>query len=153
MSIFKTFDNLKINIKLTVAFFFIAFFSILVIGFLSYVKGKNSLEEESFKMLTAVREMKASQIEDYFDDISNQIITFSEDHTIIDAMNELSTGFDTITSELDLSLQENIMLEQRLEKYYNEEYLTRLYANVKVSEHKKDHWPTHKSSLILQDYT
>jgi serine phosphatase RsbU (regulator of sigma subunit) len=151
VGIIKTFNNLKINLKLTIAFFFIAFFSILVIGFLSYFKGKNSLEEESFKMLTAVREMKASQIEDYFDDISNQIITFSEDHTIIDAMNEFADGFDTIESELNLSLQENILMEQSLERYYNEEYLTRLNANVNVSEHKKDHWPTHESSLILQD--
>ncbi|MBK9190563.1 MAG: hypothetical protein IPM77_03135 [Crocinitomicaceae bacterium] len=67
---------MKINAKLTIAFFLIAFSSITIIGFLSYFKGKKSLEEESFNRLTAVREMKSTQIEDYFSQIANQIVTF-----------------------------------------------------------------------------
>lgn len=88
MSFFDRISALKINAKLTLAFFVIAFTSITIIGFLSYFKGKNSLEKESFNRLTAVREMKAAQIEDYFNQIGNQIVTFSEDHTIIEAMRD-----------------------------------------------------------------
>jgi len=147
----KKFSDTKINFKLGVAFFVIAFMSISVIGLLSYFKGKKSLEEESFNRLTAVREMKASQIEDYFNDIENQIVTFSEDHTIIEAMRAFKTGFDTIAIELDHSKTDIAAYEKRLRSYYESEFMPRLNVNVKVSEDVEHHWPAHVSSIILQD--
>ena len=119
----KIFNDFKINVKLTIAFFVIAFSSIAIIGFLSYFKGKNSLKKESFQSLTAVREMKASQIEDYFNDIGNQIITFSEDHTIISAMIDFKLGFENISSELNHTEQELITKENKLENFYKNEFL------------------------------
>ncbi|MFT4600532.1 MAG: serine phosphatase RsbU (regulator of sigma subunit) [Arenicella sp.] len=147
----KKFSDSKINFKLGVAFFFIAFLSISVIGLLSYFKGKSSLEKESFNRLTAVREMKASQIEDYFTDIENQIVTFSEDHTIIEALSSFKSGFDTIGVELNYSDEEVVAYEARLESYYRDEFMPRLNVNVKISEDFSHHWPAHESSLILQD--
>jgi uncharacterized membrane protein (DUF441 family) len=67
---------MKIGVKLTVTFFTIAFLSVIVIGYISYNKGKKSLEQESFNRLTAVREMKATQIEDYFQLIQDQASSF-----------------------------------------------------------------------------
>jgi serine phosphatase RsbU (regulator of sigma subunit) len=145
------FNNLKINIKLAISFFVIAFLSITIIGFLSYYKGKNSLEEESFNRLTAVREMKASQIEDYFNDIRNQIITFSEDHTIIAAMRDFQAGFDTIHHEVDYSVFEQTLVEDRLTNYYKTEFLPRLNQNSAESGGLDHHYPNHPSSVVLQD--
>ncbi|MEZ4922317.1 MAG: SpoIIE family protein phosphatase [Crocinitomicaceae bacterium] len=125
--------------------------SIVIIGFLAYFKGKRSLEEESFNRLTAVREMKATQIEDYFNDIRNQIITFSEDHTIIEAMHELKHGFDTITKELQYSEDQLRWAEDRLKKYYQDEFLPRLNENVQHQANLEDHYPKHPSAVILQD--
>lgn len=152
MKILKRFNNLNINVKLGIAFFVIAFMSILIIGFLSYYKGKNSLEEESFNRLTAVREMKATQIEDYFGDIRNQIITFSEDHTIIAAMSDFRAGFDTIHHEVDYNDVQQDVAEQRLRGYYNKEFLPRLNENVKVLSDLENHYPKHPSSIVLQDF-
>ncbi|MBD3639019.1 MAG: SpoIIE family protein phosphatase [Crocinitomicaceae bacterium] len=151
MTIVKKFNNLNINVKLALAFFVIAFLSITVIGFLAYFKGKNSLEEESFNRLTAVREMKASQIEDYFRDIRNQIITFSEDHTIIEAMQAFKAGFDTIHHEVDYSKFEQTQVEDRLKNYYEAEFLPRLNENVEISGDLDHHYPKHPSSIVLQD--
>lgn len=151
MKILKKFSDSKINFKLTIAFFVIAFLSILIIGVVSYFKGKSSLREESFNRLTAVREMKATQIEDYFSDISNQIVTFSEDHTIVEAMEAFNEGFDSISVHLQQSPAEIEAAEARLTRYYENEFLPRLNANALISEHVENHWPTHKSSIILQD--
>lgn len=123
----------------------------MIISFLAYFKGKNSLEEESFNRLTAVREMKATQIEDYFGDIRNQIITFSEDHTIIEAMHEFKIGFDTIVDELEYSEEQQRWAEDRLKKYYNEEFLPRLNENVQILADFEHHYPKHPSSILLQD--
>lgn len=133
------------------AFFVIAFLSITIIGFLSYFKGKNSLEEESFNRLTAVREMKANQIEDYFKSIHNQIITFSEDHTIVDAVKGFKHGFDTIAFESKYSEKELDKVKKRLERYYEVEFLPRLNRNMNLSGNINDHYPKGVSSIILQD--
>tara|TARA_B100000508_G_scaffold137355_1_gene131516 strand:- start:13130 stop:15448 length:2319 start_codon:yes stop_codon:yes gene_type:complete len=147
----KKFNDTKIGFKLTVAFFFIAFLSILVIGYLSYIKGKNSLEEESFNRLTAVREMKASQIEGYFRDIRNQIITFSEEHTIVEAMLDFKKGFDTIDHISDYSSTDIENYKNRLEGYYTDEYLPRLNTDTLISKNIERHWPSHESAVVLQD--
>jgi len=147
----KRFSDTKINFKLAVAFFVIAFLSISIIGVLSYFKGKHSLEKESFNRLTAVREMKASQIEDYFRDIENQILTFSEDHTIVDAMKAFKNGFDSIGIQLNHSEEDIHRYEERLRSYYKDEYMPRLNVNMKISEDIAHHWPAHESSVILQD--
>lgn len=95
--------------------------------------------------------MKASQIEDYFKDIRNQIITFSEDHTIIEAMRDFRAGFDTIHHEVDYSNFEQEEAEGRLTSYYEEEFLPRLDENLQSSGDLEHHYPKHPSSIVLQD--
>ena len=53
---------MKIGIKLTIIFFSIAFLSMAVVGYISYSQACASLEKEAFNRLTAVREMKSTQI-------------------------------------------------------------------------------------------
>jgi serine phosphatase RsbU (regulator of sigma subunit) len=151
LGLFKKFSDAKINLKLTIAFFVIAFLSILVIGMLSYFKGKSSLREESFNRLTAVREMKATQIEDYFSDITNQIITFSEDHTIVEAMEEFSNGYDSIAIDLKLTDSNLDKYKERIATYYDEEFLPRLNENVNLASDAHTYLPKSKETIILQD--
>lgn len=150
-SLIKKFNDTKINFKLTVAFFTIAFLSILIIGLLSYFTGKKSLELESFNRLTAVREMKATQIEDYFSDITNQLITFSEDHTVVDAIKSFKNGYDSLNYQLDYSQELSEAANNRLKNYYSNEYLPRLNSNVEVSENIEVHWPNDETAVLLQD--
>lgn len=142
---------MKINYKLTLSFFVIAFSSILIIGFLAYFKGKNSLENESFNRLTAVREMKSTQIEDYFLEIENQIITFSEDHTIVNAMREFNKGFDSVRFQLDNGNFALNNSDSRLNNYYQKEFLPRLNANMEIVNDVEHHWPSDTNARILQD--
>ena len=80
------YNDLKIGTKVLAAFLFITIITAGFTGYFAFSYGKTFLERESFNKLTAVREMKAGQIEDYFKQITDQIITFSEDLIIIDAM-------------------------------------------------------------------
>ena len=68
-------NNWKIGTKILIAFTVVAIVAVGLVGFFAFTTGSSTLEEESFNKLTAVREMKASQIEDYFQTIENQIIT------------------------------------------------------------------------------
>lgn len=151
LKIVESISALKINAKLTLAFFVIAFSSITVISLLSYFKGKKSLETESFNRLTAVREMKSTQIEDYFYQIENQIVTFSEDHTIIEAMEKFKYGFDEIENELTLSESENQSIDFRLTKYYESEFIPRLKRNLDSELITEKYIPKKRNAKILQD--
>jgi serine phosphatase RsbU (regulator of sigma subunit) len=141
----------KIKVKLTLTFIAFAAMAILIIGFMSYFRGKESLKTESFNRLTAVREMKSSQIEDYFEEIRNQIITFSEDHTIIEATMAFKSGFDTIQYELDYNGDEYTEVDHHLKKYYTTEFLPRLNENISENENYSVHMPIDTNSRILQD--
>ena len=78
--------NLKIGPKILVMLLSVSIVAVGVNGYFAFTTAKHSLEEESFNKLTAVREMKADQIEDYFKQISNEVLTFSEDRMIVDAI-------------------------------------------------------------------
>jgi serine phosphatase RsbU (regulator of sigma subunit) len=138
---------MKIGIKLTLTFLAISFISVSIIGWISYQEGKTGLEKESFNRLTAVREMKASQIEDYFVQIENQIISYSQNRTVIEAMKAFKHGFDLVPVEIDSTHHD---LED-LHKYYETEYITRLNEHSTIEHHYADFIIKHKSGEILQD--
>ncbi len=142
---------MKIGIRLTLLFFAIAFLSMLVIGLISYNKGKVALEEETFNKLTAVREMKASQIEDYFQLIHDQVQTFSEDRMVIFAMKRLKEGFTKIDSELKVDEEKMKDVDARLNNYFEKEYLSRLNPNLDKKASIADESTTDKNARILQD--
>lgn len=90
---------MKIGLKLTLTFFVIAASAVIVVGFLAYNKARISLRHESFNKLTAVREMKATQIEEYYRGIVDQLLNAAEDPTTIRALKTFSKGFYTYTED------------------------------------------------------
>lgn len=61
------FKNLKIGVKILIILTSVAIVAVGINGYIEYRAAKTSLEEESFNKLTAIREMKANQIENYFE--------------------------------------------------------------------------------------
>ena len=93
--------NVKISTKILIAFVSVAIIAVGLVGYFSFTMGSTTLETESFNKLTAVREMKAGQIEDYFEFIENQIITLSEDRMTIEAMAAFDEDFHFIFDEIE----------------------------------------------------
>jgi len=120
---------MKIGIKLTIVFFLIAFLSMLVVGMISYTRAKASFEIESFNRLTAVREAKANQITDYFKQIQDQLLSFSENPAIVDAMKSFKYGFNNIDKELGISPEQFSLSKKYLDAYIDTMVLPRLNAS------------------------
>ena len=97
---------MKIKTKITIALVSVGVFSVLsassIIGWISTDFGMLALEQSAKKQLISIREIKKSQIEDYFRLIQDQVKTFSDDRMIIDAMQEMNSAFHSYTSELEL---------------------------------------------------
>ena len=78
----------------------------IVIGYISYNNARKSLEQQSFNKLTAVREAKADQIHDYFENIKDQLQDLALNPVIIDATSEFKSGYSSITNDLKLDDEE-----------------------------------------------
>jgi len=136
---------MKIGVKLTVTFFSIAFLSVIVIGYISYNKGKKSLKQESFNRLTAVREMKATQIEDYFKLIQDQAGSFSHDPTVIEAMKSFKKGFDNTVIDGDFEEKKG-----KLSNYVYAEFLPKLNHNIEKAVDLKTELCSSEKGIVLQ---
>jgi serine phosphatase RsbU (regulator of sigma subunit) len=140
---------MKIGIKIALTFFTIAFSSMMIISIISYLRAKESLQTQSFEKLTAVREMKAEQIEDYFEIIRDQIITSAENSLIINAMQDLEHGYYNINKEFKISDRDFNAIEQKLNAYIEKEYLSRLNQNLKTKANLANEISNEKESVIL----
>ena len=110
------FKKNKIGTKLLLAILVPAQLSIGGISLIGFVSAKQTLEEQSFKQLMAIRESKKIQIENYFQQIRKQVRTFSEDSMIIDAMLEFDTAFRERPFELHMKDK------NQLRDYYQTEF-------------------------------
>ena len=144
------FRNLKIGSKILAILVFVAVIGVGVSGFISYKIAKESLQTESFNKLTAVREMKASQIEDYFQLIKNQVVTLSEDRMIIEAMKAFDEGLHQIRDDLKITDEQGATFEKELRNYYQKEFLKRLASNVSEDVSLSNYWSDDYKTRILQ---
>ena len=144
--------NFRIGTRILLVLSCVAIAAAGTTGFIGYRIARHSLEEESFNKLTAVREMKASQIEDYFQEITNQVITFSEDRMVIDAMRLFKEGFRNIATELSIQEADMGPLDSVVHDYYRDEFVTRLNANRAVQASASDYWPDDINARVLQSH-
>ena len=79
-----------------------------------------SLHESAEQKLTAVREATANHIKDYFNLINDQIITFSDDKMIKQAMLDFSQAYSELTERIDH--EENPQHQKSLLTYYKNQY-------------------------------
>lgn len=93
----------------------------VIIGWQSYIAGKDTLEWESQQKLIALRENKASQIESYFDFIRKQIVTMAEDRMIVDATQEFSSAYDNLLDEVSVDIESE---RSKLASYYLNQFPT-----------------------------
>jgi len=76
-----------------------------------------ALEEAAKRQLISVRDTKKSQIEDYFRAIRSQVITFSNDRMIINAMRGFRAAYNKVSEDANIDF-----MRKELGKYYNNEF-------------------------------
>ncbi|UCG22850.1 MAG: HAMP domain-containing protein [Chloroflexota bacterium] len=145
------FKNLRIRTKMLIAFIAVAVLAIGVSGFIGFTTAQNALQEESFNKLTAVREMKANQIEDYFQQIDGQVRTLSEDRMTVEAIRAFDEGYREIDADLAGSQDTTSESDSGLRQYYSQEFLTRLMPNLPDGAGVPEFWPEEAKTRILQD--
>ena len=144
------FGQLKIATKILLVIVSITLAVIVVSLMVSNYSTRKALEQEAFDRLTVVREVKSQQIEDYFQSIRHQVVTFSENLMIVDAMRHFSQSFHSLQGELVPRSQDYAGAVPALEAYYRDEFFPRLTSNQSDVAHLENYWPGQRAGELLQ---
>lgn len=87
-----------------------------LVGWQSSSIASEAVENRVFNQLVAIREVQKKQIENYFSKIENQVITYSNNLMVIDAMKDFGTSFFTFEQQTQLQDQGG------LDNYYQAEF-------------------------------
>ncbi len=138
--------KLSLRLKLTIIFVGIAVLAVTLTALATFQKSQQALEAEIFRKLTAIREMKASQIEDFFHHIGGQIRLLSEDDSVVSAILKFQKGAEDLAKAISA---EKIMRE-RLRTYYEKEFMSRIPSS--LTNRDIDRFlPTTPVALSLQE--
>lgn len=119
---------MKIRSKLLVVLMCFGVLPVLIVSVLLYSRFDKELTSAVSDQLTTVRETKSAQIEDYMGLIEDQVVTFSNDKMIADAL----TDFTIAMKELDTKITPAQLNQSRqgVLSYYESEFLPRLNENL-----------------------
>lgn len=116
----------SLKVRLVTVFLLIALLPMALVAWLGYQQASSALQDEANAKLTAIREIKKSQIESYFGTIAGQPETLSQNRAVIDSVTEFETAFRSLTDELAAAGIE--VEDSSLKSYYANEFAPR-YAD------------------------
>ncbi|MDY6802890.1 MAG: adenylate/guanylate cyclase domain-containing protein [Cyanobacteriota bacterium] len=140
-------SRLTIKSKLTIMLLGVSLGSILVIGYLSWNRARNTLQETIFNQLTSVRSSKAYQIESYFQNLRNHVETLSENRMIVAAMVEFNKEFKQLNRAYI-----PVDWVTKIEGYYENEFFPRLSKNIPGQPNIENYRPLGQAARYLQYY-
>ena len=114
------FNKLTLTQRLITSFLVVGLLPIVIMALLFINNASSTIEAVTFKKLTAVREMKAAQIENYFGTIRKQMLTASSSVQMADAMKAFSKTFKTFRDGNKLNDLES--MRSSLKAYYSNQF-------------------------------
>ncbi len=137
---------MKLGTKIRAFFISVGLVATIATGSMAYWIGRESLKEEAFGKLTAIREVKRQQIEDYFRQVSGQIVTLAGNPMLIDAMRELHGAFQTAPEPAEAGTG----LTRELLGYYEKDFLPLLAEERTLARDVQTLLPRTGNGIVLQ---
>ncbi|MFH1138979.1 MAG: methyl-accepting chemotaxis protein [Pseudomonadota bacterium] len=142
--------KMKLSTKLIGLFVLIGLAPFLIVCFYGYRTLEQNLENVSRQRLSSVQEGKKMEIERYVRTIENQVVTFSQDRMIVDALSAFSSSYNMLEDEdqAGFASDKNKKEEQLRARYYHQQANT-LDA---PEEAAALWWPDSLITQMLQHY-
>ncbi|PCI26309.1 MAG: adenylate/guanylate cyclase domain-containing protein, partial [SAR324 cluster bacterium] len=141
--------QVSLGVKLFVSFLVIGALPFLAIAISSITQSTDALKQQAFNQLDAVRELKADQVESYFQTIRDQVLTLSENRQTIQAMKEFKAAFHNFDVD-QVSSAEQEHRASTLKNYYRRDFLPRLNRNQASQNSINNYLPQDPQSRALQ---
>jgi hypothetical protein len=104
--------------------------------------------QSKFDQLKSITSTKKRNVEYYFDIIRNQILTFSEDRMMIEAVKAFKLAFQNIGK--DVSNETIDLMKKSLTIYYEKEFIPKLNDNLDLGSLVNQYMPTELKVVLLQ---
>ena len=144
-------QGLGIGTKLAIISIIISMLAVSAAALLSGYSSTEALKRAAFERLTAVRELKAQQIENYFSKVRGEMGFVSQDVALKGALQELQRGLVYLQTLGDLVSPES---QEKLLKFYREDFLQQYEASVASrvdDQFVESLLPKDSLTLFLQD--
>ena len=117
----------SLKVRLVAVFLLISILPMAVVAWLGYQQSSDALKDEANAKLTAIREIKKSQIEGYFGTIQGQAQTLAMNSAVITSETEFNEAFRSLTGEL---ATDGLSVDgSSLDSYYTNEFGPTYSAN------------------------
>lgn len=107
--------------KLLLAFFAVALIPLIILGIVAFATASRALTADANLSLQAIREIKGDQVETFFRDAEAQIVTFSENPTVVEAMRNFSNAANAIEAS-DVPAEELEKERRDVAAFYQSSY-------------------------------
>lgn len=108
--------GIKIGTKILMVSIPISLAAVLISSIFAGISSKNALEKAAFERLTAVRELKAQQIESYFELLGSQAVSLASNSNTFDAVSEFSYSIFLLNGLVNKVRAED---KESLDQYYD----------------------------------
>ncbi len=140
---------MTLKFKISIAFLAVGLIPFLSASFIINDKAVEALKIRSFEQLTSIRETKSAQIEDYFAQVRNQVLTLSESKMLINATQDLTSDYQALENAKLTDKQISGMKED-LKTYYRQNFIPKLNQNSNQNYQAGNFLPKSKAGLQLQ---
>jgi hypothetical protein len=129
--------SLNLRSKLLATLLTVSLVSMLLTGFIAYSSGQDTIRQTVTNQLTGFRAAKADEIEAYFNNMEQHILTLSEASMTIVSIQGFTTAFQNLRDKpLDGGQR------TKLTQFYEKDFLPALSNNVEVKVHSPPVWAT-----------
>lgn len=140
--------SLSLRAKLTIIFVLIAVAGVAISAAATLRIGQDALKATMFGKLTAVRALKAQQIEDYFSLISSQAKTLSRDTMIVNVIQKFAADAESLIGDAKRTLGDKD--DDVLRRYYIEHFIPRILHDDSAKKDLEAYLPTELVAKSLQ---
>jgi len=111
---------------------------------------QNALHEKGFDQLNSLKSVKREEIENYFQQIENQIITLSEDQMTIEMMGETVEGFHGLAEDLPQNTKKLEEHKSDLKRFYSNDFGNKFTKETGETIPSEQLIPASNSGIIAQ---
>lgn len=139
--------RLDIQSKLLIMLLLTSVISCLVVGFVGYRSGRDSLRDAAFESLREIRESRSREITRQYEQTRDSLVIYTRGSTAIDAVQAFQDGFHEL-EESSIDAEQ----EEQLETYYEDVFVAGLNRNQATTFEVDGFLPTSAEQRYLQAY-
>ncbi len=142
--------DLSISTKLLMVFVVSYLLMVGLLGWLVITRFQHALQTYTFTSLSALREVKKTQVEYYFTRLRVETITVAQNPISRVAAGQLVAAYHSIKDELKVTDQQMAKYKEAIKNFYEKDFIKKLNAHI-IEDHKAEEYiPTDPTSIILQ---